>query len=44
MSPVFAQMGHVTGGWDYIWAAYGATWAGIVLYALSLWVRRPKEK
>jgi len=35
-------MGQIIGGWEYVWAAYGVTWTGIVLYALSLWVRRPK--
>lgn len=39
-----AQMGHVVGGWEYIWAAYIITWAGIALYSLSLWSRRRKEQ
>jgi hypothetical protein len=30
------------GGWDFVGAAYGVAWAGLVLYALSLWVRRPR--
>lgn len=36
--------GQVTGGWSYIWLAYGVTWASIALYALSLWVRRPSRQ
>jgi hypothetical protein len=34
--------GRIHGGWEYVWAAYGVTWAGLALYALSLWLRRPK--
>lgn len=34
--------GRLVGGWEYVWASYIVTWTGIVLYALSLWVRRPK--
>lgn len=37
------RMGMIIGGWEYVWAAYGVTWAGIVLFAISLWVRRPKQ-
>ena len=36
-------MGHVIGGWEYVWAAYGLSWAGMALYGLSLWLRRRKE-
>jgi len=41
---ILAQMGHVVGGWEYVWAAYILTWAGMGLYGLSLYVRRSKEK
>ena len=34
--------GYIVGGWEYVWAAWGIAWSGIVLYALSLFVRRPK--
>lgn len=34
--------GYIIGGWEYIWASWGIAWAGIALYALSLFVRRPK--
>jgi heme exporter protein D len=37
-------MGHVVGGWEYVWAAYGITWAGLLLYGLSLYVRRKERK
>jgi hypothetical protein len=34
--------GRVTGGWGYVWVSYGIAWGSFVLYALSLWVRRPR--
>lgn len=36
---LFATAGMVTGGWSYIWVAYGVTWAVLVGYTLSLWMR-----
>jgi hypothetical protein len=35
-------VGRIVGGWDFVGAAYGVAWAGLALYALSLWVRRPR--
>ena len=35
--------GRIIGGWEFVTAAYVLTLLGIVSYALSLWVRRPKE-
>ena len=35
-------VGRIVGGWDFVYAAYGVAWAGLALYALSLWVRRPR--
>ena len=35
-------VGRIVGGWDFVHAAYGVAWAGLALYALSLWVRRPR--
>jgi hypothetical protein len=32
--------GRITGGWEYVWACYVIAWAGIALYAASLWARR----
>ena len=29
----------ITGGWNYVWRAYGVTWLVLGIYALSLWVR-----
>ncbi len=29
----------ITGGWDYITAAYLATWIVLGVYGLSLWLR-----
>ncbi len=34
--------GRIVGGWEYVWASYAIAWGGIALYALSLFVRRPK--
>lgn len=31
--------GVISGGWDYIWSAYGITWAALAIYALSLFLR-----
>ena len=31
--------GTIEGGWAYVVAAYGITWAVWALYALSLWLR-----
>lgn len=30
------MVGHVQGGWEYIWAAYFLTWSGIALFGASL--------
>lgn len=34
--------GYIVGGWEYVWAAWGISWFGMALYALSLYLRRPK--
>ncbi len=34
--------GRIQGGWGYVWACYGITVAMLLLYSLSLWVRRPR--
>lgn len=36
--------GVIAGGWDYIWAAYGMTWATLALYSLSLLVRARRSQ
>ena len=28
--------GTISGGWEYVWAAYAITWASLTLYAVSL--------
>ncbi len=33
------QMGKIVGGWEYVWACYLLTWAGIVIYAATLFLR-----
>ncbi len=40
--PANVGSGQLQGGWEYIWAAWILSWAGLVGYGLSLWVRRPK--
>jgi hypothetical protein len=35
--------GRITGGWGFVWTSYGITWGALSLYALSLWLRRPKN-
>jgi len=39
-----AQAGRIQGGWEFVWAAYGLTWVSLVLYAASLWARRPGKE
>jgi hypothetical protein len=36
-------VGRIQGGWEYIWASYAVAYAALSLYALSLWLRRPKS-
>jgi hypothetical protein len=31
--------GMISGGWGYVWTAYGIFWAGLALYTLSLFLR-----
>ncbi len=31
--------GMVVGGWEYVWAAYGLSWATLIGYTASLWLR-----
>ena len=33
-------MGRVVGGWEYIYASYAIAVGGLLLYAVSLWLRR----
>lgn len=37
-------MGVIQGGWGYVYAAYGVGLAGVMMYALSLFLRRPEAK
>jgi hypothetical protein len=34
--------GVIQGGWEFIYAAYGVAYGGLLLYGVSLWWRRPK--
>jgi len=33
--------GKVVGGWAYVWASWGLTWAMMIGYSVYMWVRRP---
>ncbi len=44
MIPAAELTGAIQGGWEYVWAAYGITWATFALYTLSLYLRAPKEE
>jgi hypothetical protein len=35
--------GRIQGGWEYVWASYIIAWSSLSLYALSLWLRRPRK-
>jgi hypothetical protein len=37
--PMSVGSGVITGGWGYVWTAYGIFWVGLALYALSLIIR-----
>ncbi len=39
-----AGAGVISGGWEYVYAAYGLAVLGIAGYGLSLFVRKPKER
>lgn len=41
MSAIFATAGTgvIEGGWEFIWAAYGATWIFFVGYTATLFAR-----
>ena len=35
--------GVIDGGWGYVIAAYGITWAALAAYAVSLYLRAKRE-
>ncbi len=37
-------MGVIQGGWGYVYASYGVGIAGLLMYAASLFLRRPEAK
>jgi len=41
---LIAEVGRIQGGWSFVWTAYGITWSALLLYALSLWARRPTKE
>ena len=44
MTPEEIGAGVVTGGWEYVTAAYVLSWAMLVGYTVSLWLRSPREE
>ncbi len=38
------MIGHVQGGWEYIWAAYFISWLGLALFAGSLFGAEPAQR
>lgn len=36
--------GIVTGGWGFVWAAYGITLAAFIIYSISIFVRYRQEQ
>jgi len=34
--------GRIQGGWEFVWASYAVAYLSMVLYAVSLWWRRPR--
>jgi hypothetical protein len=35
--------GKIVGGWAYVWASYGITYAAVISYAITLWLRRKSQ-
>jgi hypothetical protein len=42
-APGMQDMGRIEGGWGYVYAAWGAGVFGVLLYGLSLFLRRPES-
>ncbi len=38
------EQGVISGGWSYVWGAYGATWLFLLVYAISLFVRKAETE
>ncbi len=43
MTPEEIGTGVITGGWQYVTAAYVLSWVTFVGYAISLWLRAREE-
>ena len=41
---VAQSTGMVTGGWSFVWAAYGVTWLFFGGYAATLYLRHREEQ
>ncbi len=44
MSPEEVGSGIVTGGWEYVYAAYAVSWIALIGYTVSLWLRWPQAE
>ena len=31
--------GQISGGWEFIWSAYGITWIALIVYIIFIWTR-----
>ena len=31
--------GQISGGWEFIWSAYGITWIAVIVYITFIWTR-----
>ena len=37
--PVDVGTGQISGGWEFIWSAYGITWIALIVYIIFIWTR-----
>lgn len=37
--PVDVGSGQISGGWEFIWSAYGITWIALIVYIIFIWTR-----
>jgi len=35
--------GMIQGGWEFVWAVYGITWASLIWYAFTLYKQRKAQ-
>ena len=37
--PADVGSGQISGGWEFIWSAYGITWIALIVYITFIWTR-----